>query len=563
MFSSSFKRGNVRFLLCFLILTSLLCLSAFATQSSDLPNILSDKKVQRQNFLPDFSYAGYANGMRQPDLKAHKVLNVADYQIIADDSLDDSKALIALLDQLKADNEPVVLQFNPGRYIISSIIFIERNNIVLRGAGSGEYGTEIYFPRPLIYTKPTQELAELREYLITLNKVQKEKANNIELPYTEWAWSGGFFWTKVTGQRVKKYLDEYDQPISSLSKAKEGTQGKFQLSVDNSKQLKKGQIIELQWYNTQGKNGSLLKELYHDKVNNIGSHHWQYTNLALARQQAEITAIKGNTVTINVPLLHNIKSDSDVNIAPWQHLSEIGFEHMHFNFAIATRIAHHVEQGFNGLYLTRVYNSWVDDLRITNADSAILTEEIANVSISNVITDGDKYAHYSVQMGAVHNVLVEGLKVKNAVAHPLSFNTFSTRSVYLNCDIEQQPALDQHSGVNQQNLFDNIRAKVTLEQDNTSYPLFAGGGAGYWKPSHAAYNTFWNIQVDFQNGHNLNQSILLNGMKDGPLARLVGISANLPIKVEYGPDAYIEGENLVYDNVPSLYRYQLEKRLSH
>jgi hypothetical protein len=563
MFSSSFKRGNVRFLLCFLILTSLLCLSAFATQSSDLPNILSDKKVQRQNFLPDFSYAGYANGMRQPDLKAHKVLNVADYQIIADDSLDDSKALIALLDQLKADNEPVVLQFNPGRYIISSIIFIERNNIVLRGAGSGEYGTEIYFPRPLIYTKPTQELAELREYLITLNKVQKEKANNIELPYTEWAWSGGFFWTKVTGQRVKKYLDEYDQPISSLSKAKEGTQGKFQLSVDNSKQLKKGQIIELQWYNTQGKNGSLLKELYHDKVNNIGSHHWQYTNLALARQQAEITAIKGNTVTINVPLLHNIKSDSDVNIAPWQHLSEIGFEHMHFNFAFATRIAHHVEQGFNGLYLTRVYNSWVDDLRITNADSAILTEEIANVSISNVITDGDKYAHYSVQMGAVHNVLVEGLKVKNAVAHPLSFNTFSTRSVYLNCDIEQQPALDQHSGVNQQNLFDNIRAKVTLEQDNTSYPLFAGGGAGYWKPSHAAYNTFWNIQVDFQNGHNLNQSILLNGMKDGPLARLVGISANLPIKVEYGPDAYIEGENLVYDNVPSLYRYQLEKRLSH
>ena len=549
--------------LCMLICTSLVCLSAIATQPSDLPLILSDKKVQQQNFLPDFSYAGYANGMRQPDLKAHKLLNVADYQIIADDGLDDSKALIALLDQLTSDNEPVVLQFNPGRYIISSIIFIERNNIVLRGAGSGEHGTEIYFPRPLIYTKPTQELAELREYLIKLNKVQKEKANNIELPYTEWAWSGGFFWSKVPGQRVKKYLDEYDQAISSLSKAKEGTQGKFHFSVDTTKQHKIGQIIELQWYNAKGKNGPLLKELYHDKVNNIGSHHWQYTNLALARQQAEITAIKGNKITINVPLLHNINRDSDVNIAPWQHLSEIGFEHMHFNFAFATRIAHHVEQGFNGLYLTRVYNSWVDDLRFTNADSAILTEEIANVSISNVITDGDKYAHYSVQMGAVHNVLVQDLQVKNAVAHPLSFNTFSTRSVYLNCDIEQQPALDQHSGVNQQNLFDNIRAKVTLEQDSTSYPLFAGGGAGYWKPSHAAYNTFWNIQVNFQNGHNLHQSILLNGMKDGPLARLVGISANLPVKVEYGPDAYIEGENVVYDNVPSLYRYQLEQRLSH
>jgi hypothetical protein len=52
-------------------------------------------------------------------------------------------------------------------------------------------------------------------------------------------------------------------------------------------------------------------------------------------------------------------------------------------------------------------------------------------------------------------------------------------------------------------------------------------------------------------------------MKDGPLARLVGISANLPIDVEYGPAAYIEGLNTEFLAVPSLYRYQLAKRLKH
>ena len=546
---------------CWLI-SNIVCSAATgAEENTQLPHILADKKLKTQHYLPDFSFAGYANGERQPDTSAYQVINVAQHGMIADDGLDDSKALISLLATLKSQTKPVILQFNPGRYIISSIIFIERSNIVLRGAGSGTTGTEIYFPRPLIYTPPTQELAELREYLVKLNKVQKEKANNIELPYTEWAWSGGFFWTKISGQRVKKYLDEYDQAIESLTTATQGQQGVFNLQVHNASQLKVGQIIELQWYNTQGKNGPLLKELYQDKVTNIGSHHWQFTNLALARQQVEITAIKGSTVSINVPLLHNINNDGSVNIAPWQHLSEVGFEHMHLNFAFASPIAHHVEQGFNGIYLTRVYNSWVNDLQITNADSGILTEEIANVSITNVVTDGDKLAHYSVQMGGVHNVLVEGLEVKNKVAHPLSFNTFATRSVYLNCTIEQQPALDQHSGVNQQNLFDNIHAKVSLEKDTFSYPLFAGGGAGYWKPSHGAYNTFWNIQVHFENGHDLQQDIVLDGMKDGPLARLVGISANLPIKVEYGPDAYIEGVNHVFPKVPSLYHYQLNQRL--
>ncbi|KXI30722.1 hypothetical protein AX660_04665 [Paraglaciecola hydrolytica] len=534
-----------------------------AIQNADLPLLLSDKKVQAQNYLPDFSYAGYANGERQPDTSAFQVINVIDHGIFADDELDDSQALIALLAELKTQNTPVVLQFNSGRYIISSIIFIERSNIVLRGAGSGDSGTEFYFPRPLIYTQPTEELAELREYLVKLNKVQKEKANNILLPYTEWSWSGGFFWTKVPAQRVKSYLEEYDQTIEALSKATQGKQGAFELQVKDSSQLKRGQIVEIQWHNIHGKDGPLLKELYHDKVTNIGSHHWQFTNLALARQQVEITAINGNKINIKTPLLHNISTDGSVSLVPWQHLKDVGFEHMRFNFAFASYIAHHVEQGANGIYLTRVYNSWIDDVQITNADSGILTEEIANVSIKNVLTNGEKLAHYSVQIGGVHNVLVEGLKVLNPVVHSLSFNTFSSRNVYLNCEIAQHPSLDQHSGVNQQNLFDNIRVFATLKDGASSYPLFAGGGAKYWKPSHGAYNTLWNIQITFSNGHERQQPVLLNGMTDGPLARLVGITANLPIDIEYGPAAYIEGLNTTFPKVPSLYHYQLNKRLQH
>lgn len=546
------------------ILLSSVILNANATGlASDFttPQILANPKVQNETFLPDFSYAGYHHGEKQPDTSGHRVIDVAQHGIIANDGLDDSQALLALLVEIRSDNVPTVLQFGSGRYIISSIIYFDRNNLVIRGEGTGTKGTEFYFPRPLMYSI-APELAELNEYLLTLNKIQKERANNINIPFTEWSWSGGYFWTRIKDARVKKYLDSYDTPMSSLAKPISGKQGAKQLTVDRTDSVKVGDIVELQWFNATGDvNDQLLKDLYADKVSNIGSHHWSFNNLAIARQQVEIVNISGKTLTFRSPLLHDVTNKHLVNLSMWEHLTEIGFEHFSMNFGFAQRIAHHVEQGFNGIYLTRLYNGWIDDVRITNADSGVLLEAVANISVKNVTTDGDKLAHYSVQMGAAHNVLSDKLHVKNIVVHPLSFNTFSTKSVYVNAVIDQQPFLDQHSGVNQQNLFDHIKVSVDLD-DKNQYKLFAGGGASYWKPSHAAYNTFWNIQVHFNNGVQSDDPVTLNGMVDGPLARLIGISANRPIKIDYQPEPYIEGENLYYRSVPSLYYYQLEKRLT-
>ena len=95
--------------------------------------------------------------------------------------------------------------------------------------------------------------------------------------------------------------------------------------------------------------------------------------------------------------------------------------------------------------------------------------------------------------------------------------------------------------------------------DNT-YPLFAGGGAGYWKPSHGAYSTFWNINVHVLDDNSSNP-IELNGMDEGPFARIIGINGNRNFSVKYSPDAYIEFINLSMAKIPSLYNYQLKKRL--
>src|SRR3546814_12790964 len=80
--------------------------------------------------------------------------------------------------------------------------------------------------------------------------------------------------------------------------------------------------------------------------------------------------------------------------------------------------------------------------------------------MSDIPTTGDRRAHYSVHVGAVHNVLVKDLKVENPVVHPLSINTRSTRSVFLRAVVGRDAIIDQHSGSHHQNLFDQVEMHI-------------------------------------------------------------------------------------------------------
>jgi len=540
-------------------LLTILFLFAATLKGQQLPSILTN--TSEETYLPDYSYAGYHNGVAELPSSVGRRVDAQDYGVIPDDGLDDSKALLRAIAEASKLDGAVTLQLPPGRLIISEVLYITRSNFVIRGAGSGENGTELYFPRPLMYTEDPAELKELREYLLHFNKRQREKANNIDLPFSQYAWSGGFIWTKVPDTRVKAYLPEYDKPDKVLATLKTGRRGDFVLEASEISDLKVGDVVELQLFNKDGASGEMISELYQGADIKVGAHHWNFPDLPLVRQQVEIVEIQRNRITINAPLTIDVKPSYRAQLVEWSHLAEVGVENFKVTFPKAPRIAHHVEQGFNAIYLTRLYDSWVKDVVIENADSGIITEEIANVTMRNIVTEGENYAHYTVMMQGTYNVLAERIKVYNKAEHPLSFNTFATKSVYSNCEVYVDPILDQHSGANHQNLFDNIRVHVSPKADR-SYPLFAGGGAGYWKPSHGAFSTFWNIDVHFLGALDSDLPIELNGMKDGPMARLVGINANHDLTVSYGPSAYLDRINVDVNTVPSLYQYQLSKRTS-
>lgn len=550
--------------------TLLACCYSFAVswsttthaQSIPILNIIDDSHTE--NFLPDYSFAGYNHGIGDIPILKGRTIDVTRYGVIADDDIDDSKAMLEALEAAHAAKGNVIVKMPAGRIIVSEILKIERGDIVLRGAGSGSLGTELHFPRPLQMVDKTDYLDEIRRYLKKYDKKQREKDKNIDTLFSEYSWTGGFIWIQKEGTRAASYLESEDPEINVLANALNGKRGNHWIDVDNTQNLKPGDVLELQWLNRAGKNGALIKEMYGDTEVKVGSHHWTFQERPIVRQKTKILEVKNGKARISDPLLHNISDQVPAQIAEWSHITNVGIEDLSITFPDSPSFGHHLERGYNGIYMTSVFDGWVRDVNFHNADSGILSYNSANLTIKNIKTTGKRDAHYSVHAGNVHNVLVSNLTVENPVRHSLSLNTQSTKCVFQNAVISQRAVLDQHAGANHQNLFDNVKVSVVAERDRNGpyYPIWNGSGAGYWQPGHGRFNTTWNLQVNVRSGADRTEKVELRGLAEGPDARIVGISGNREFTIDYFPEPYSEGINREMKDAPSLYDYQLLKRQS-
>ncbi|WP_371396784.1 hypothetical protein [Fretibacter rubidus] len=511
------------------------------------------------DYLPDFSYAGYKNGNVPLPEVSGTVFDVTDYGAVPGDGLDDTQALFKAQAAANAHDGPVVVKFPVGRFILSDIFYITRSDFALQGTDMGEDKTTLYYPFPLTTLPTPAGFKELDEYLIEFDKRQREKKNNVDMPFSLYAWSGGFIWTGPEGHRAKAYLERYDNFPDPITAVTAGTKDDLSIEVADGSSVSVGDVLKIEWYNREGENGSILSAMYGDrtKFKKLGSHHWNFPRRPLITQFTKITAKDGNRLTLADPLLMDARPEWEPALVPWDQLQHISISDLDIEFPNGIRMPHHVEDGFNALYLTGIYDSFVRNVTVTNADAGIISDDSANMTITDFTTTGDHRAHYTVHMGAVYNVLAEKLRVENVAEHPLSFNTYSVKSVYKNSDVLAAPLLDQHSGANHQNLFDDIRVHVTLPDDVDDYALFDGGGAGYWKPSHGRFSTFYNINVDVTGG--AAGPITLSGPQDGVQARILGVHGNREFDIRYTPDPIIEQLNQA-PTVRSLYDYQMQQR---
>ncbi|MEL7312817.1 MAG: hypothetical protein AAFN07_14980, partial [Pseudomonadota bacterium] len=186
----------------------------------------------------------------------------------------------------------------------------------------------------------------------------------------------------------------------------------------------------------------------------------------------------------------------------------------------------------------------------------------ANLTFKNIVSDGSRRAHYAVHMGNVHNVLAEHVTVLNPVLHSLTFNTQSTKCVYKHAEVFTTPTLDQHAGANHQNLYDDVTLHMPARPTKAGpvAPVFDGSGAPYWQPGHGGFNTTWNLNVRITGGALPGETVTIQGLDEGPMARIVGLHGNRHFELDYRPAPYVELLNVELEAVPSLYDYQQSAR---
>ena len=525
--------------------------------------MLSLETIRRDNYLPDFSFAGYGNGLPALPEASGTVVRVDDFGASADDGIDDTKAVLAAISHANDVAGPVIVRFSAGRYIVSEVLKIERSDFVLQGAGSGTGGTTLHFPRPLKLVDSSTSLDELRQYLVRLDKREVDPDRNLDDYFSEYSWSGGFIWIQRPGVRAAPYLVEYDPEIEKLAEIEAGARGARTIVLSSTAGIDAGDIIQLQWINRTGPDAGIIKSLYEAEYESAGSHHWSFPERPLVRQTSRVLQVDGRKVQLADPLLHDANDSIPAQVAAWDGLQRVGIEDLGLEFPDSPFFGHHMERGYNGIYFTSSFDSWARDIRITNADSGILSYNSANLTFRDVITDGARRAHYAVHMGNVHNVLAENIAVMNPVLHSLSFNTQATKCVFKNAEVFVDPTLDQHAGANHQNLFDNVtlHMQAARSSDGPVVPVFDGSGAGYWQPGHGGFNTTWNLRVLVTGGAYADEVVTVQGLDEGPMARIVGLHGNREFKLDYRPTPYVEMLNEPLASVPSLYDYQRDQRL--
>ncbi|HMQ17914.1 MAG TPA: hypothetical protein PKC77_02065 [Sphingopyxis sp.] len=543
-----------------MLLAAAACALPAQAEPGALPKILSDRATMAAHPLPDFSYAGYGFGLAPIPEDAGTVIDVTEYGVVPDDGLDDSKAVLAALAAANAVEGRVTLRFPKGRTQITEILRITRSDIVLDGAGPTE--TELYFPRPLKLIDKSGDADELRAYLVREKKYEVQPEHNIDYLFTEYSWAGGMIFVAPEGSRPASYDPAKDVRDPVLANGVAGKQFGRELTVDDASRLRVGDVVQLQWFAAEGADSAILKSLYGDTDLPVGSHHWTSPDRPVVVQSTRVAAVRGKRVTLGDPLLHDVRADQPAAVAQWRHLANVGIQNLRLQFPESPSFGHHLEQGYNGIYMTGVFDGWVRNLVIDRSDSGILTDNAASLTIADVTTTGDRRAHYSVHVGAAHNVLVKDLRVENPVIHPLSVNTRSTRAVFLRSQVLRDAIIDQHSGSNHQNLFDAIVMHIDPKSDGDAwhYRLWVGGGAPYWKPGHGLYNTLWNARLVTPDAVPADAKLTITSGIEGPGERIVGLHADRAIDVSYTPAPYIEATGQALDAVPSLYDWQLARR---
>lgn len=397
--------------------------------------------------LPDFSYAGYDYSESElPDISNWAVFNVADYGAIANDDNYDDQAIQLAIDAAQNAGGGVVM-FPAGRFLVSpnetvgENIFIRASNIVLKGAGAGDNGTEIF-------------------------KVNK-KVNNGEFIFEVSPTS--------TGESVITTVVENAQRES------------FEIVVADASQLSVGQRILLRADSVE------LAQSYYSPLT-IRSEWTRLLNDGFnLREIHSIAEINGNTVRLREPLHISLTIGSTpIQVRSYNMINNVGIEDIRFKGnwdSYPEDFDHHKDDihdyAWNALRLDNVENGWIQNVEFKDWNQGIYIDGSAALTLRNITFTGKK-GHMSIHTRRSYGVLIKDSADHAGHHHGPGVGYWGCGTVYLRYQMLAGQNIDSHSGSPYATLFDNV----------TNGHLSNNGGPHESYPHHGKHLVAWNMTLE-------------------------------------------------------------------
>jgi len=473
-------------------------------------DFLEARRNDTTPILPDFSYAGYHYCEQAiPDV-AGPIFDVTDYGAVADDGISDEVGIQATIDAAEAAGGGVVF-FPAGRFDLSvteelrnTVIFVNSSDIVLRGSGSGDNGTELFQQLSLV------ESANGERWKI---QIRPEITNPPSAKITD-----------ITADTVRE---------------------SFSVTVTDASSFAVGDLVLVHMPENSDKS---VEDWYcqpHVTKNYWAGHIWFL-------EYHEVVAVEGNQLVFKEPIRMDIRSQDGWEVwnYPSEHLREVGVEDIRFrgNWH-ETSYDHSADNpDFDLVFFRHVIDGWVRRCEFHDTVDTLKFERSARISLLNTDYYGVK-GHKAMASETCWNILMAGGRSYAPHYHVPSYDDSTTGFVLWRFDYSGS-SYDPHGEWNISNLNDASRGHMIDGRMGTGSDDL---------PNHLRQLVFWNFE------HTGTQSSFdwWRGWYDNHQSVVMPIIVGL-----HGNEISFQADEVAYDEhhgqqvqPESLFEAQLELRL--
>lgn len=455
------KMAFVNNILCFAFLIGI----SVNAQQKESPSWVDFGQNKNNNtlansVLTDYSFSGYEFSEKESlDISGWTRFDVTDpaYGAVANDDVFDDDAVLAAVEAAENSNQPAIIFFPAGKYLLANeankdkLIRIRKSNIVIKGAGSGTGGTEIF-------VKERSSLTSNGSGMYRFNFVP----------------GGTSFPTDVT------------------SVTSDIQRGDFQVDVANGSLINVGEVVQVYTKNLQ-----LLAANAPNLSYNPSWGSWDIT-----KDGAEIVsfhvveAINGNRITFKNPIQINLPiSNTSILIRRYNMIENVGVEDILFTSGwvdFPGTYVHNADQsldtGWRAITMKRVQNSWIRNC-VFSSWSECINFEYSIASTVNNIVFGGRGGHVTYESKYSYGILYQNCDAsEDTSVHGPGMMRSTSNNVVRNCQMPNSTnqSVDCHGTYPFSNLLENI--------DN-GY-IGGNGGAVNAFPNSGPDLTFWNFKHD-------------------------------------------------------------------